>query len=281
MYLLGLVSMYEKSTNFTGTCKATAKFRALQQQLCLVLLNNCQIGPATLIAHCLYILPMFESYCEGFSHLVISALCRFQKRGSNDKDVVEAKECAAKLFLDIVNGTVEHDNGVLIKIVQVFKVNLTDIDNVMCDVSMKSNPKADSAKEVVEQYVCNLMEFKSYVTAVDLLIHFSIRDSGESYLLKMMECRQMKAAEKWATYLGKPMLCLLVQEYVDHKLLKPACDIIKKNNLRREFPELHHQSKERQEAFVYCSLSLYWLFTDHSFKLMCSTVIYPTRNLLK
>lgn len=54
----------------------------------------------------------------------------------------------------------------------------------------------------------------------------------------------MKAAEKWATYLGKPMLCLLVQEYADQRVLQPAYDIIKKNNLRQEFPELHHQSKE-------------------------------------
>ncbi|XP_047937773.1 uncharacterized protein LOC125185298 isoform X3 [Salvia hispanica] len=227
-----------------GTCKATTKFRALQQQLCLVLLNNCQIGPATWIAHCLCMLPMFQPYCEGFSHLVISALCRFLKTGSNDEDVVEAKECAAKLFLDIVNGTLGHDNGVLIKIIKVFQVNLTDIDNVMYEVSMKSKSKADSAKEVVEQYVCKMVECQSYMTAVDLLIHFSIRDSGESYLSKMMGCRQMKAAEKWATYLGKPMLCLLVQEYVDQKLLQPAYDIIKKNNLRQEFPELYHQSKE-------------------------------------
>lgn len=188
--------------------------------------------------------------------MVISSLCRFLKRGSNDEDVVKAKELSTKLFLDIVNGTLEHDNGVLIKIVQVFNVNLTDIDNMMCDVSMKSNPSADSAKEVVEQYVVKLMEFQSYMTAVDLLIHFSIRDSGESYLMKMMECGQLKAAEKWATYLGKPMLCLLVQEYVDQKSLQPAYDIIKKNNLREEFPELHHQSKERQEAFIHCSLSL-------------------------
>ncbi|KAL1545993.1 hypothetical protein AAHA92_22656 [Salvia divinorum] len=227
-----------------GTCKATTKCRALQQQLCLVLLNNCQIGPATWIAHCLCILPMFQPYCEGFSHLVISALCRFLKTGSNDEDVVEAKECAAKLFLDVVNGTLGHDDGVLIKIIKVFNVNLTDIDNVMPDVSMKSKPKADSAKEVVEQYVLKMMECQSYMTAVDLLIHFSIRDSGESYLMKMMGCRQMKAAEKWATYLGKPMLCLLIQDYADQKLLQPAYDIIKKNNLRQEFPELYHQSKE-------------------------------------
>ncbi|KAG6437458.1 hypothetical protein SASPL_102375 [Salvia splendens] len=143
-------------------------------------------------------LPMFQPYCEGFSHLVISALCRFLKAGSNDEDVVEAKECAAKLFLDIVNGTLGHDNGVLIKIIKVFQVNLTDIDNVMSDGSMKSKPRADSAKEVVEQYVCKMVECQSYMTA----------------------------------------------EYVDQKLLQPACDIIKKNNLRQEFPELYHQSKE-------------------------------------
>ncbi|KAI3448520.1 hypothetical protein Pfo_005185 [Paulownia fortunei] len=227
-----------------GTCKASVKFRALQQQLYLVLLNNSQAGPATLIAHCLYILPIFESYCDGFSHLVLLALCRFLKIGNNDEDVLKAKICAAKLFLDIIGGTLAHDEGVLIKIVQVFDVNLTDIDKVMCDLSVKRNPKADTAKEVVEQYVFKLIEFQSYMTAVDLLIHFSIRQSGESFLLKLMECRQLKAAEKWATYMGKPMLSLLVQEYVDQKLFKPAYDTIKKNNLRQEFPELYHQSKE-------------------------------------
>lgn len=210
-----------------------------------------------MIAHCLYLLPVFESYREGFSHLVISSLCRFLKTGSNDEDVVKAKELGTKLFLDIINGTLGHDNGVLIKIVQVFNINLTDIDNLMCDVSMKSNLGADSAKEVVEQYVVKLMEFQSYMTAVDLLIHFSICDSGESYLLKMMGCGQMKAAEKWATHLGKPMLCLLVREYVDQKSLQPAYDIINKNNLRQEFPKLHHQSKERQESFGCCSAFLY------------------------
>lgn len=263
MYLLGLASKYEKLTHLTGTCKASVKFRALQQQLYLIFLNNLQAGPATLIAHCLYMLPMFESYCDGFSHLVLSALCRFLKTGNNDEDVLKAKKCASKLFLDIIDGTLAHDGGVLIKIVQVFDVNLTDIDKVMCDISVKSNPKADTAKEVVEQYVFKLIEFQSYMTAVDLLIHFSIRESGESFLLKMIEYRQMKAAEKWATYMGKPMLCLLVQEYVDQKLLKSAYDIIKKNNLRQEFPELYHQSKERQEVSVYCSGPFIGLFTDH------------------
>ncbi|KAL0454734.1 UNVERIFIED_CONTAM: hypothetical protein Slati_0812600 [Sesamum latifolium] len=227
-----------------GTCKASAKFRALQQQLYLVFLNNSQAGPATLMAHCFYILPIFETYCDGFCHLVLSALRRFLKIGNNGEDVLKAKVCAAKLFLDIIGGSLTHEEGVQIKIVQVFDVNLSDIDKVMCDLSVKRNPKVDTAKEVVEQYVSKLIELQSYMTAVDLLTHFSIRQSGESFLLQMMECRQWKAAEKWATYMGKPMLCLLVQEYVGQKLLKPAYDIIKKNNLRQEFPELYHQGKE-------------------------------------
>ncbi|KAK6143880.1 hypothetical protein DH2020_024228 [Rehmannia glutinosa] len=237
-----------------GTCKASVKFRALQQQLYLVLLTNSQAGPATLIARCLYILPIFETDRDGFSHLVLSALSRFLRLKNKDEDVLKAKICAANLFLDIIGGTVVHDEGVLIKIVQVFDVSLTDIDKVMCDLSVKRNPKADTAKEVVEQYAFKLIEFQSYMTAVDLLIHFSISQSGESFLLKLMECRQLKAAEKWAAFMGKPMLCLLVQEYVDQKQLKPAYDIIKKNNLRQEFPELYHQSKERQVVSFYHSL---------------------------
>lgn len=218
------------------------KFRALQHQLHLVFLSNSKAGAATLIAHCLYILPIFQSQCDGFSHLVLSALSRYLKTGGNDEDVLKAKMFAAKLFLDIIDGTLALDGGLLIKIVQVFDVSLADIDNVMCNLS---NSKAETAKEVVEQHVSKLIESQSYTIGVDLLIHFSIRESEEPFLLRMMECQQMKAAEKWATHLGKPMLCLLVQKCVEQNLLKPACDIVKKNNLCKEFPELYYQSKER------------------------------------
>ncbi|KAL3636956.1 hypothetical protein CASFOL_019255 [Castilleja foliolosa] len=228
-----------------GTCKATVKFRALQQQLHLVLLNNSQAGPATLIAHCLHILPLFDTYRDGFSHLVLSSLSRFLRIGKSDEDVTRAKICAAKLFLDIIDGNVAHDEGVLIKIIQVFDMSLMDIDKAMHDLSMKKwTPEADTAKQVVQQYVLRMIDSQSYMTAVDLLIHFSICHSGEPFLLKLLECQQLKAAEKWAAFMGKPMLCLLVQEYVDQKHLKAAYDIIKKNNLRQEFPELYHQSKE-------------------------------------
>lgn len=226
-----------------GTYKASVKFHALQQQLYQVFVNNSQNGPPIFIVHCLSLLPIFEADSDGFSHLVLSALRRFMKIGNLDDDSLKAKLFAAKLFLDIIGGTVNHGEGVLIKIVQVFDVKLSDIDKVMSDLSVEVKHKEDAAK-VVEQYVYELIKLQSYVTAVDLLIHFSIHQSGESFLVKMMDCRQWKAAEKWAIHMGKPILCLLVREYVKQKLLKPAYDIIKKNNLHQEFPELYHQGKE-------------------------------------
>ncbi|GFP79127.1 exonuclease mut-7 homolog [Phtheirospermum japonicum] len=205
-----LVFLYLLRECYThGTCKATVKFRALQQQLHLVLLNNSQAGPATLIAHCLHILPAFDTYRDGFSHLVLSSLARFLRIGKNDEDVTRAKICVAKLFLDIIDGTVAHDEGILIKIVQIFDMSLMDIDKAMRDPSTKKwNPKADTAKQVVEQYALKLIESQSHMTAVDLLTHFSICHSGESFLLKLLECRQLKAAEKWAAFMGKPMFSL-------------------------------------------------------------------------
>lgn len=44
----------------------------------------------------------------------------------------------------------------------------------------------------------------------------------------MMEIKEYIAAKKWATFMGKPMLCVLVQQYIDRLLLKYAYDVIKK-----------------------------------------------------
>ncbi|KAL2469103.1 Polynucleotidyl transferase [Forsythia ovata] len=227
-----------------GTSKATSKFRALQDQVHQVLYNDPRPGPATFIAYCLCILPIFETHREGFSHLIISALRRFLKTGSTAEDILKAKLFAAKLFLDITGGSMVHDEIIVIKILQVFDVSLENIEEVIHDSDVKRSIKIDRAKELVEQYIFELIESQSYMNAVSLLEHFSIRKSGESFLLKMMECGEYKAAEKWATFMGKSMLCALVQEYVDRKLVKPAYSIIKKNNMRQEFPELYHQYKE-------------------------------------
>ncbi|XP_009612152.1 uncharacterized protein [Nicotiana tomentosiformis] len=227
-----------------GTCKATAKFRVLQQQVFESLYNDPRPGAAIFVAQCLYVLPIFESHCDGFSHLIISALHRFLKVGNGMKGILKAKLLAAKLFLAIVNGTLVHDERILVKILELFDVSLSNIEKAMYDTDEKDQTCHEMAKVLVEQYILRLVESQSYMTAVSLLEHFSIRESGESFLLKMMESKQYRAAEKWATFMGKPILCTLVQEYVDRKLPKHAFDVIRQHNLRKEFPEIYHQYKE-------------------------------------
>lgn len=233
-----------KESYISGELKASAKFRRLQDQVCLVLNNGPQPGPAIFVAQCLYILPIFELYRDGFSHLIIAALRRFLKTGTTQEDKLEAKLLAAKLFLLNVQHSRVHDEKVLIKMLEVFDVSLTDIEIIMQDMNVKSDVGLDTAKEFIEQYVSKLIESQSYMTAVSLLEQFSIQQSGESFLIQMMQCKEFRAAERWATFMGKPMVRVLVREYVKKNLLKPAYGVIKKNNLSQEFPEVCQQYKE-------------------------------------
>uniref|UniRef100_M0ZSS6 3-5 exonuclease n=1 Tax=Solanum tuberosum TaxID=4113 RepID=M0ZSS6_SOLTU len=207
-----------------GTCKATAKFRVLQQQAYGFLYNDPQPGAAIFVAHCLYVLPIFESHCEGFSHLIISALRHFLKVGNGMNGIYKAKLLAAKLFLAIVDGTLHHEERVLVKILEVFDVSLSNIEKAMYDADEKGHT-CQTAKVLVEQYISRLVDSQSYMTAVSLLEHFSIRESGESFLLRMLESKEYRAAEKWATFMGRPILCTLVREYVNRKLQKHAFDV--------------------------------------------------------
>ncbi|CAB4285421.1 unnamed protein product [Prunus armeniaca] len=232
-----------KACYFNGTYKATKKFRVLQDQVHLVLRNDPQPGPATFVIQCLYVLPIFDLYSEGFSHLIISALRRFLKMETSMWDSLEAKDLASQLFIDIVGGSVNHDERIVEKILEAFDIHLANIDKVMC-LSAKNDCRFDTAKKFVEQYIFGLIESQSYMTAVTLLEHFSIRQSGQSFLLSMIERKQLKAADKWATFMGEPMLCVLVQEYFDRNMLKNAYEIIQKNNLRHEFPNVYHKYKE-------------------------------------
>ncbi|EOY11615.1 Polynucleotidyl transferase isoform 3 [Theobroma cacao] len=244
MFLRSCSYTFLKNVIFMGNLKATKKFRALQQQVCHVLHNSPQPGPATFVAYCLYILPIFGPYCEGFSHLIVSALHRFLKTAATTGDSLEAKSLAARLFLYIIDGFIDHDERIAVKILEVFDVKLTDVEKVLSQLKVQNDCRSDCAKIFVEQYIFGLIESQSYMTAVNLLEHFSIRQSGESFLLKMMEKKQFRAAEKWAMFMGKPMLSILVQEYADRNMLKNAYVIIKKNNLLQEFPDVHHKYKE-------------------------------------
>lgn len=232
------------STN-AGTLKATKKFRFLQQQVHLVLHNGPQPGPATFVIRCLYVLPIFGLYSEGFSHLITSALQRFLKVVITPADLDEAKDLAAQLFIDIVGGFIAHDDRIVVKIIQIFDVQLSDVEKVMFESKARNRCSSDSAKDFVEQYVSELLETQGYATAVDVLEHFSIHQSGQSLLYSMLQNNEFKAAEKWATFMGKQMLHLLVQELINRNKLKSAYGVIKKNDLQKEFPDVYQKCKER------------------------------------
>lgn len=228
-----------------GTGKASKKFRALQNQVHQVLYNNPQPGPAVFVAQCLTVLPIFDEYCDGFSHLLISALHRYLKAGGSTTpdDLLEGKTLAARLFISMVCGDIINDGSVPIKIIEVFCVGLMDIEHGIRFLDPK-NRTSERGRIFVENYIKKLKESESYMMAVKLLEHFSIRQSGKPFLLEMLEKKDYRAADKWATFMGAPMLSILVQEYSERKLLNLAFDIIKKNNLQLEFPEIYHQCKE-------------------------------------
>ncbi|XP_052194123.1 uncharacterized protein LOC127802389 isoform X2 [Diospyros lotus] len=227
-----------------GTCTASKKFRTLQHQIHQVLYNSPQPGPAVFVARCLYLMQILEADSDGFCHLIVSSLRRYLKVGTIAEDFHEAKSIAAQLFLFTAGGSTVYSEGVLVKILEVFDVTLVDIENAMHTADKNNSISSELAIAFIEKYILMLVESKSYMTAVTLLEHFSICHSGESFLIKLMENKEYRAAEKWATFMGKPMLCLLVQQYSDRNMLKNAYEIIKKHNLQQQFPETYHKCKE-------------------------------------
>ncbi|KAK9219247.1 hypothetical protein WN943_007888 [Citrus x changshan-huyou] len=142
-----------------GTCKATRKFRALQQQVSQALCNSPEPGPATFIVRCLNVLPIFGVYSEGFSHLIISALRRHQKTTVNSADSTQAKEIAAYLFLDITGGFVDHDEKLMVKILEAFDVRLTDIEKAI--TQLKAQNEHSLLKRLAEKACWDIAEAKT------------------------------------------------------------------------------------------------------------------------
>ncbi|KAF8387785.1 hypothetical protein HHK36_026440 [Tetracentron sinense] len=228
-----------------GTLKATLKFRALQKQVPQLLHNNPQPGPATFIVQCLYVLSLFGSPCaEGFSHLVISAIRRFQTVKTIPADSSEAKDLAAQLFLDVVSGYVIHEDRIVTKLLEVFDVRLENIENATGGSEMKYH-SLDVTMARIERYIFELAKSQSYMIAVTLLERFNIHKSDQSFLVRMLQEKQFKAAEQWATFMGKTMLCVLVRNYLDMKMRKDAYGVIKRNNLRQEFPDVYYMCRKR------------------------------------
>ncbi|KAJ0979883.1 hypothetical protein J5N97_015357 [Dioscorea zingiberensis] len=226
-----------------GTHKATHKFRVLQQQVTQALCNSPQPDPSTFVVHCLHLLPSLgPPYAEGFSHLLVSSLRRLKTSKTIMSDSIETKHHAARLCHDILTGSLLHEERILIKILEIYNLELKDFGEVIC--GLEHDGMLDIAKAHMERHIFHFIESESYMTAVTLLERFEIHLSSQSLLVKMMQNHQFKAAEKWAKFMGKSMLCLLVQTYLDMKLLKNAYDMIKRNNLKQEFPDVYHLYKE-------------------------------------
>lgn len=217
----------------------------------LVLHNDPKPGPAAFVVQCLYVLPLFEDCSRGFSHLIISGLNRFLRTSTTLEDSLEAKDLAAHLFIDIVGGRVYHDERIVVKILETFDVELTNIEKAMLELKENHHTSCTTAQEFIEQYIFELVKSQQCTTAVTLIERLSIYHFGKSFLLSMIECNQFKAAEKWATFMGKPMLCSLVEEYKERNLLKNAYEIIKINNLQQDFPDVYQKCKERQLTCTY------------------------------
>ncbi|ERN16792.1 hypothetical protein AMTRI_Chr02g221460 [Amborella trichopoda] len=230
-----------------GTFKATAKFRILQQQVVKALDNAPPAGPSNYIVQCLYVLPIFgPAYAEGFSHLLLSSLrrfCRLHSSRDSSADSSEAKILAAHLFLDVLAGLVIQEERILMKLLEDFDIKLKDIGRAICG-SVVHADCSRIAKERVENYIFQLIESQSYINAVHLLERFSLRICSQSLLDSMIKDSQFKAAEKWATFMGKQMVCYLIQWYIDKKMLKDAYTMIKENCLKQEFPDAYYQYKE-------------------------------------
>ncbi|KAK4273405.1 hypothetical protein QN277_021816 [Acacia crassicarpa] len=233
-----------KESYFCGTVKATIKFQALQHQVYLVLHNNPKPGPAAFVVQCLYVSPLYNDCSSGFSHLIISALVRFLKKATTSESSLEAKDLATHLFIDIVGGKVFHDERIIVKILETFDIKLKDVEKVMFQTKAKDDSSHVTAQELMQKYIFELVESQLYMTAVTLMERFSIFCFGKSFLLSMIKCHQFKAAEKWATFMGKPMLCTLVEEYCERNLLKNAYEVIKMNNLQQDFPDTYQKCKE-------------------------------------
>ncbi|CAA7041960.1 unnamed protein product [Microthlaspi erraticum] len=231
-----------------GSNKATKKFQALQYQVHQVLANKPQPGPASFIVQCLNVLPVFGTYGEGFSHLLISSLRRYFKTSTSEtsqEDMCLARRLAATLFLAIVGGIVAYDEKVMVNTLKMFDVGLTNIDEALLSSGSSEVGFASGGGSVfLERYISDLIKSKSFMTAVSLLEHFSLSFPGDAFLQQMVEDRDFVAAEKWAIFMGRPSLCVLVQEYGSRNMLKQAYNVIKKNYLQHEFPDLCYKCKE-------------------------------------
>ncbi|XP_025807351.1 uncharacterized protein LOC112885880 isoform X2 [Panicum hallii] len=226
-----------------GTNKATSKFKILMQLVKVALHNAPQPGPFTYAVQCMYIVPLLgKTYSEGFSHMLTSSLKHLKSVESVQKDFLDAKYLAAQLVLNILDSVVPHENRILVKLLETFEIELRDMAHALYGSELDDD--LVKAREHLRQYVKCFMESESNAIAVALITRFSIQCCDESFLIKLIENYQLDIAEECATFMGKEMISLLIQKFLDMKMLKSANKLVKEHDLTEEFPDVSYLYKE-------------------------------------
>lgn len=175
--------------------------------------------------------------------MLTSSLKHFKSVESVQKDFLEAKHLAAQLVLDILDSFVPHENRILVKLLETFEIELRDIAHALHGSELDDD--LVKAREHLRQYVKCFMESESNAIAVALITRFSIQCCDESFLVKLIGSNQLDIAEECATFMGKEMICLVIQKYLDMKMLKSANKLVREQDLSEEFPEVSYLYKER------------------------------------
>ncbi|KAJ3691850.1 hypothetical protein LUZ61_021014 [Rhynchospora tenuis] len=219
-----------------GTHKATPKFKILQQQVARALHNSPQPGPFTFVAECMYIIPLLgPTYAEGFSHMLLSSLRHFRPLESTRADFSNSKRVAASLFFNILSGEVFHEERILRKIMEAYDLEINDIS---------LGRESEEAQGQICKFISKFIESGSFLTAVTLIERFSVRAVDESLLERLIESSEYNAAEKLAAFMGRSMVCSLIRKYLALKMIKKAYEMVKRHDLRQEFPFVSREYKE-------------------------------------
>ncbi|XP_057856610.2 uncharacterized protein LOC131065979 isoform X1 [Cryptomeria japonica] len=233
-----------KQSYIYGKGKAVMKFQTLRRQVMEALPSAPSPGPSTYVMHCLNVLLLVDApYGEGLSHLLTSALSSLDKLNRPLADAAEARKLAAQLFNRVVVGSVNLEERILIKVATVFDVGLDDLVEALYSSTLESE-KPVKAKINVEAFILKLIRSRNYSSAVALLKQFSLQHSTpHEFLDTMIHDNQVEVAEQWASYMGKDMICSLVQHLNNMKMFKKAYNIVNKYKLKQEFPDSYYHYK--------------------------------------
>lgn len=235
-----------KDSYVPGNGKAIIKFQVLRQQVIIALVSAPPPGPATYVVYCLSILNLIDTHNnEALSHLLTSALTCLDKNNVSFADAAEARMLASRIFLNVIMGIVSVGERILVKLATVFGIQLRDLEKIVHMPLLDEAEKIQKVKACLELFILRLIKARLYTSAVALLKQFSLQHSSPHDFLVTMICdNQFEAAEEWAVYMGKTMICSLVQQCMEMTMFKRAYNIVKKYNLQLEFPDAYHQYRK-------------------------------------